>query len=251
MSRPGVQLYTVRDVDEPFPTLVERVADLGYEGVEFAYRVGEEDPENVREALSAHDLEALGAHVPIDRLENETETVVEEYRALGCDRLVVPHLGEEHFVDREAVEETADRLSALGNRLRDHDASLLYHNHAHEFAEIEGESALERLVEESDASLGIELDVGLATWAGADPLPFLAAHADRIPLVHLTDSIPGDPDGQHVELGDGEVDLDGVLSAARKAEVEWLVFERGTSDEQLRTLQRGASVLERLLGEDR
>ena len=44
-ERTAVQLYTLRDVEGSLESLLERVAAAGFDGVEFAYRLPESDPE--------------------------------------------------------------------------------------------------------------------------------------------------------------------------------------------------------------
>ncbi|HMB49551.1 MAG TPA: TIM barrel protein, partial [Natronoarchaeum rubrum] len=126
----AVQLYTLRDVDEPTAQLIERVGETPLDGVEFAAAPTED---GVAEALADADLTATAAHVPDDRIERSTEEVVEACDAVDCATVVVPYLDESHFVDRDAVAETADRLETLAELLEPHGMRLCYHNHDHEF----------------------------------------------------------------------------------------------------------------------
>ena len=61
MVRTGTQLYTLRNVEKPFMDVLETVADAGFEGVEFAYRVPDEDPEEVRATLDEAGVAVAGA----------------------------------------------------------------------------------------------------------------------------------------------------------------------------------------------
>jgi sugar phosphate isomerase/epimerase len=232
--RRGIQLYTLREVEEPLPELLERVADAGLDGVEFAYRVTEEDedPAAVADALDRTGLEAAAAHVQIEDLEDDLGGTVEFYDRFDCRRLVIPALPEEAFGDVEAVESTADRLDALADRAADHGVELAYHNHTHEFVPLEdGREAFAAFVADSD--LAIEFDVGLATHAGADPVAYLEDLSGRVPLIHLTDTVVGDEDRVHADLGSGDVDVDACVDAAREAGAEWLLAEHGLTDDPL------------------
>jgi len=238
--RRGIQLYTLRDVEQPLPALLERIADAGLDGVEFANRVTEDaDPEAVADALDRTGLEAAAAHVPIEKLEDDPDETVAFYERFDCDRLVIPFLPEEDFGDAEAVAATADRLDALAPRTADRGVELAYHNHTHEFRQLaDGRDAFAVFVEQSDVA--VEFDVGLATHAGADPLAYLADLTGRVPLVHLTDTVVGDEDGLHADLGSGAVDVDACVDAASEAGAEWLIAEHGLSDEPLAYLDHVA-----------
>ncbi|SER93051.1 sugar phosphate isomerase/epimerase family protein [Natrinema salaciae] len=239
MGRTAIQLYTLRDLEEGVPTLCRRVAETAFDGVEFA-GFGESPTEDVTDALAAHGLEAASAHVGIDALEGEFDDVCETCAALGCERVVVPYLDRTHFETATAVRETAARLSTLADRLADRDLELGYHNHDHEFVDLpDGRSAFDLLLDETDDALFIELDVGWAVAAGRDPVALLERLEGRAPLVHVKDVAGGRP----VELGDGEVDVDACVAAARDAGAEWLVYEHDEPTDPRRSLEHGARTL--------
>lgn len=232
----AIQLYTLRDLDLSVTELFELVADVGFDGVEYAYEVPETNPEDVREALATTGLSVPGAHVPIDALEDDLEATVEQYRRLECERLVVPYLADELFESRAAVAETAERLDALAERLEEHDYPLLYHNHSAEFVDLNGETAFDVLVAETD-HVGIELDVGLTSNAGIDPVAVIERHGDRIGLLHCTDAHVDTPTPEHASFGIGDVDYEAVFDAAEDAGIEWYVYENGSTDAQREELE--------------
>lgn len=59
----GINLFTLRDVDEPLPQVLERVAQAGYDGVEFLHRLPEADIDAVVETLEQTGLTVPGAHL--------------------------------------------------------------------------------------------------------------------------------------------------------------------------------------------
>jgi len=237
----AVQLYTLRDVDEPTAQLIERVGETPLDGVEFAAAPTED---GVAEALADTGLTATAAHVADDRIERSTDEVVEACDAVDCATVVVPYLDESHFADRDAVAETADRLETLADLLEPHGMRLCYHNHDHEFVsprETEGRSAFELLVEETDDAVGFELDLGWARAAGYDPTELLQRFDDRIPLAHLKDV---SEEGEPVELGDGILDVPACVDAAREADVEAIIYEHDDPEDPIASLAHGATVLE-------
>ncbi|WP_435175535.1 sugar phosphate isomerase/epimerase family protein [Halorussus sp. AFM4] len=238
--RPAIQLYTLRDLDEPLPDLLARVGDTQFEGVEFA-GLGDADPAEIRDALDDAGLDAAGAHVGAEALEDDLPGVVERYEALGCDRIVVPYLDGSAFESEDAVADTADRLSALADRLDDRGVALGYHNHDHEFVDLGGRSAFEALADATDFDL--ELDVGWANAAGYDPADLLAEYSDRVPLVHLKDVAGTTP----VELGEGDLDVGAAVEAAEDAGTEWLIYEHDEPDDPAASLAHGAETLADLL----
>jgi sugar phosphate isomerase/epimerase len=146
MSRPAIQLYSLRHFDESLPGVLDRVGDAGYEGVEFADVVHDADPAAVDDALARNDLTAVSAHVSLGRLERDFEDLLPMYERVGCTDLVVPHLSTAHFRTASRVDGVADRLLALERRLDDHGFRLHYHNQPHDFLPLCGDGTLASLL---------------------------------------------------------------------------------------------------------
>jgi len=174
-------------------------------------------------------------------LEDEFDETVDLYDRLGVDTLVVPGIDGEDFERAAAVDEVATRLGDLGEALDAEGVRFAYHNHHEEFATVDDEPAIERLIDRTDDRVGFEIDAGWALVGGADPAAFIDRHADRITHVHATDA---DADGgEPVALGDGDVDLDVVVASARNADCEWLVYEDDDPTDAIASVEQGARVL--------
>lgn len=248
MVRRAIQLFTLRDLDEPLEATLERVADTNYSGVEFA-GLDDNSAESIASKLDELGLDAVAAHVGVEVLESEYDDVVETYGTLGCDRLVVPTYDVDAFTTREGVDAAADRLSELAARLDQDGFDLLYHNHTFEFTEFDGTTAMDRFVEKSSDLVRLEVDTGLAAHAGVDPSEFIERHIDSLSLLHLTDTRRGSDDTLHVDLGDGEVDLGACIESARDSESEWVIFENGKTADPLESLAQSDAALDELLDE--
>jgi len=240
--RTAIQLYTLRDLRDDLPSLLRRVGGTTFDGVEFA-GFGETSPREAADVLDEVGLDAASVHVGIDAIETDFDAVCETCAVLGCERVVVPYLDESDFGTATAVRGAASRLSDLASRFAERNLALGYHNHDHEFAALAGDdrTAFELLIDETDDALSIELDVGWATAAGADPIALLERLDGRVPLVHLKDVA----DGRPVELGDGEVDVDACIAAARDAGAEWLIYEHDEPSDPAASLEHGARTLAR------
>jgi sugar phosphate isomerase/epimerase len=246
MVKTAIQLYTLRDVDEPLPRLLERVGETSFDGVEFAFRVAEADRAAVTDALDRAGIEASGWLAGEDALAEEAamDETVELADAIGVDRIGLAWLDPEHFETADAVAETAALLTDLGDRLADRGVEFYYHNHDQEFVDVGGETAYDRLVDEVGDSVSFELDCGWALVGGRDPVDLLDRLAGRAPLVHLKD-VDADH-GVPVEVGNGDLDLEACAAAAREAGADWLVYEHDYPDFPLRSLEHAAETFDRL-----
>ncbi|WP_114578734.1 sugar phosphate isomerase/epimerase [Saliphagus sp. LR7] len=247
MVRTAIQLFTLRDVGCSLPDIIGRVGGTAFDGVEFydAHFDDLADPgtaDRTRETLAEAGLSVAGAHVGIDRLESSFDEVVSTCERVGCSTLVIPSYDGEAFSTVNGIEEAADRIAGLAADLAEHDVDLLYHNHTFEFVEVEGSVAFERFVEFADGRFGFEPDVGLAAHADYDPLELLAVVGEDAPVVHLTDTVPGDDDGLHADVGKGVVDAEACAEAAVRNGAEWLVCENGRTDDGRASLAHGSEA---------
>ncbi|MGZ7443842.1 sugar phosphate isomerase/epimerase family protein [Paenibacillus sp. TH7-28] len=226
MTKVGLQLYTVRDhLERDFEGTLRKVAQLGYKGVEFAGFYGR-TVEQVQQILQETGLVAVGAHTAYDRLKAALEEEIAFNKAIGNRYIVVPYLSEE---DRNRWPEVIEDLKKFGERCKQEEMILCYHNHDFELTQsLNGKPVLDAIYEQVPASLlQMELDSCWVAFAGADPLAYIATYRDRLPLVHWKD-VAKKPDGspETVELGRGEVAVAAIGDAAIGAGVEWLIVEQ-------------------------
>lgn len=240
----GIQLYTLRDLDETLPKTIETVGETSLEGVEFA-DLGDSPPSDVSAALDTSGLAVAGAHVGLAAFEEDYEGTVATYDALGCDALVIPAYEHEAFESAESARNAGRRLAELAERLDSDGVTLHYHNHTFEFTDVGDETAFDVFVRSADG-VNLEIDTGLAHHAGVDPVDLLERYGDRVSLVHLTDSKRGSRDTVHMDLGMGDVALQECVDACGDVGVDWILFEHGLTDEPIASMEDAAEVMETL-----
>jgi len=220
-----LQLYTVRDVAEgDFPGTLSRIAQIGYAGVELAGYYGLSVRE-LKGKLDDLNLRVAGSHIALDRVENETEKVIEENLALGNPFVVVPYLTEDRR-NLESYKKIAGTLNSLGDVLRANGLTLCYHNHDFEFKTLEnGQTGMDILLGETDPQLvKAEIDTYWVLKAGKDPVSFVRSHSGRVPLLHLKDR--DTTDGSFAEIGTGDLPLDQLITAAAEIGTQYLIVEQ-------------------------
>jgi len=227
VSRLGLQLYTVRDAAAAdLDETLRRAAVLGFEGVELHDLHGHA-PSEVRAMLDTHGLAVCGRHVGLEAAEDDLGALAAELETLGTDRLVVawiepPQTPAQADTAVARLVRAAERAVQVGLRLG-------FHNHDAEVsAQADGRSVLDLLLA-ADGGPFLELDLGWAWYAGADPMALLEAAGSRAPLVHVKD-VRRDAGPVHVPLGRGQVDYRGLADAADRAGVEWLIVEQDETD---------------------
>ncbi|MFO7732322.1 MAG: twin-arginine translocation signal domain-containing protein, partial [Candidatus Aminicenantes bacterium] len=91
----GVQIYSVRGAaGKDFPGVIEAIAELGYDGVEFAGYYGwEAKPKELRKLLDDNGLKCCGTHTGLNTITGDALGATAELHAvLGNAYLIVPSL---------------------------------------------------------------------------------------------------------------------------------------------------------------
>jgi len=221
----ALQLYTVRDAAAAdFAGTLRKVADIGFAGVEIAGFNGLTAAE-LKRLLDDNNLKVAGSHVGIEQLEGDIAQVIEDNLTLGNHNVVIPYLGEDRRQGAAGYRETAEKFNAIGETLRSHGLTLLYHNHAFEFEKQDGEYGLDILFGNTDPMLvKAEIDTYWVLVGGEDPVAYVTKYSGRVPLMHIKDRDP--KDGFFAEVGTGDLPLDGLVEAANNIGTEWLVVEQ-------------------------
>lgn len=184
--------------------VLERLAGLGFDGVEFLGFFGHEAAA-VRERLDALGLAALGNHVPYGELADDPKRVLDIHCQVGCSYLTVAELPE------GSLGPLARELEKLAGLAARRGIRLLYHNHARELARSrDGRRELDAILAAVPPSaMALEPDLGWMEIGGGDPAEYLARYRDRCPVIHLKDYYAeggplGDIQGRIPERGDRE-----------------------------------------------
>jgi sugar phosphate isomerase/epimerase len=236
--RVGIQPYTLNDLDEPLERKLERIALAGFEGVELGR---ERNTDRIHEVLIEHGLTVSSIATGLDELDDEFDAHVAAAEDFATDHVGIMWLDPEHFESREAVRETADRLTEWADRLADHGLQLHYHNHGHEFTDLGETTGFELLADESEG-VGFEIDVGWAGTGGADPVALLDRIGEQVAVIHVKDM--DFATGEFVTFGEGDLDVAGVVDAARANDVEWLLFENDDPTDPIAELGHASVVLD-------
>ena len=249
MGKTSINLYSVRRLDGSMREILERVETAGYEGVQFAGGFRDASPDEVAEQVSEFSLAMTPPHIGYTTIKEDFDEIIDTYRdTLGADGVVIPHLDGTHFESREAVDDTATDLSSLADELSDHEMTLHYHNHAHEFTDLGDENGFSRFIEAVDC-IGIELDVGWALLGGVDPAAMIRQYGEQIDQLHMKDMDKASE--EYREIGDGDVDMATCMQAGYDVGVEWFIYEHDDPDNPAESIDVGASVLNDLRGDRR
>lgn len=215
-ARIGVQLYTLRDVDLPYA--LERVAGLGYLGVEL---YGPFSPDAARIAADLG-LVLSSAHVPFPAGPH-ARRILDEQATLGVDT-VAWSLEPEEFSSVDAISRGVERINEGAANARAYGITVAYHNHDMEFRNVhDGRCAYDVLLDLVEPDVLVELDLYWTAVGGADPSAVLRQLGERVRFVHVKDGPALSRDDVMVAVGDGSLDIPAALTA--NPSVAWHLVE--------------------------
>lgn len=217
----AIQLYTVRDaLARDFPGVIEKIAAIGYVGVEPAGFPGT-TPEEASELFRDLGLAVPSAHTPLPLGERKNE-VLDAMAALGCKR-IVSGKGPDDFATLDRIKRTCDLFNQAGAVAAESGLTFGVHNHWWEFQPVEGRIPYEVMLELLDPDVFFEIDTYWVKTAGADPAEVVRRLGDRAPLLHIKDGpcVQGEP---MVAVGDGAMDFSGIVRAG-EGSTEWMIVE--------------------------
>ncbi len=225
IPRIGLQLYTLRDaMAEHLPGTLERVAAMGFRGVETAF-FGDVVPPGAPKTLRDLGLEVFAAHTNLP-VGDDAAPALRAAEMLGAETLVWHGWPRDDRYDtRDGVLKLAALFNEAGENVRRAGKRFAIHNHWWECETIPGteERALDVLLREVDPEIGFEFDAYWATFAGASAARIAARLGRRLVLLHLKDG----PITRHdpmTALGSGRMDLKPIITAAGSMP-GWVVVE--------------------------
>ena len=236
-------------------TCLTEASAAGFEGIELGHKFPR-DVGLLRPMLARHGLALVSGWYSSRLLERDAAAELRAMRDhlallrdLGCDVLILAETSNAIHGDRAAPLsrrlELADRewprfagrLTELADAVAKQGLRIAYHHHMGTI--VQSEAEIDRLMLLTGPSLTLLLDIGHASFAGADPIALAHRHRDRIGHVHckdvrrtVMDDVLRDDlsfldsvvDGVFTVPGDGMVDFATVLEQLPDY-AGWLVVE--------------------------
>lgn len=185
--------------------------------------------------LAESNLGVSSLHTDLGSLERDASAVVAEAKSFGTDKVVITGMYRFDYSDEKALHDLAGRLNRVGEVLKKEGVELLYHNHNVELLPLGGgKRAYDVLIDETDPRfVSFEFDSYWFTDGGADAKSWMKRLGSRMKLWHVTDrgSRQSGPamtpilKSDSMELGTGNMDLDGLLAIAQENGVESVILE--------------------------
>jgi len=202
----GAQFYTIRDFCKTTEDLAEslkRVADIGYTTVQISGTCAF-DAAWLGEELKKNGLTCGITHYNYNRIINETDAVIAEHTAFGCDHIGIGGF----FGGVDGLAKFVEEATPAAKKIKEAGKLFMYHNHNWEYESkcADGRNVMEHLADEFDASImGFTLDTYWVKYGGYEPLEEIKRLKGRLPCVHFKDMFKDGDDRRMSWVGGGNV----------------------------------------------
>jgi sugar phosphate isomerase/epimerase len=219
----AVELFSIRqDCVRDLPGSLAAVANMGYQGVEFAGYYGRSAKE-LRKMLDDLNLKAFSTHIPLKSLVgDELEKTIEFNQILGNSRLTVASLPASQTI--QPWYDYAKQFNEIAAKLKPHKMRVGFHNHAAELVPVEGKRPWDVFFDNTGKDVTMQMHLAAFPPKGLDPVDYINRYAGRARLMHINDY---SPDRREVMLGEGIIKWTKVLDAAeRTGGIEVYIIEQ-------------------------
>lgn len=228
-QRIGLQLWSVKDeIKQDFEGTLTRIAQLGFQGVEFAGEFGpyKDNPAGLKAFLDRNRLQCAGAHMHFDDLTPERfEATTAFYRTLGCTNLVISM--DQRGASTEQSAQMSQELTALSGKLAAKGMRIGYHNHAQELAGTVGSTPWDVIAKNTPKASIMQQDVGWTTFAGKDPVAYVKRYPGRTITTHYKAKFVEGTTGGTPIIGQDKTDWAGLARAVRQVGgTDWIIIEQ-------------------------
>lgn len=229
----ALQLYSVRDdIGKDYEKTIKKVGEMGYTAVEAAdYRDGKfygKTPAEFKAGIEGAGMTVLSSHTARQLSGKElaekdfTEALkwwdecIDAHKAAGMTYIVTPWMSTPKTL--KDLKTYCEYYNEIGKKCRAKGLSFGYHNHAHEFAKVEGKIMYDYMLENTDPEyVFFEMDVYWVVMGQQSPVDYFNRYKGRFELLHIKD---------REELGQsGMVGFDAIFRNTDVAGTKHLIVE--------------------------
>jgi sugar phosphate isomerase/epimerase len=227
----GLNLFSIRNYlenEEKFTEVLAKLKEMGYSYVQFSGAPF--DAPMIKRATEKTGMPVVLTHVPMDRIINDTEALMDEHESFGCKNIGLGAMPGDAIRDPEKAIKTIAALNEAGEKMAKRGFKFFYHNHSIEYIHHGNKTVMDML---ADAPyINFTLDTYWVQYAGASVVDNIKKLKGRVDCIHLKDyKVEVQPDGWKVlphycPVGDGNIDFASVIAAAREAGTKYFIVEQ-------------------------
>lgn len=233
----GMVSYTFRNsFTKDIGVTLDTIKGMGVTNMEFSNLFGRTAAE-IRKQLDVRGMKCTSFGVSYGDFVNKTQEVAQNAKTLGASYVRVASMprNTKTLLTIDTLKSAIRDFNRVGKIVKEqYGLTFVYHNHGYEFSAYEKGTFFDYLMANTDPDyVSFEIDILWVAHPGADPVQLINKYGDRFRLMHVKDlkkGVKGDYSGStdqnnDVVLGTGQIDIAGVLKAAKKSNIRYYYIE--------------------------
>jgi sugar phosphate isomerase/epimerase len=250
----GIAPFTFRkSFPNSIPATLDTIKMMGFTEIEGG--AGRMAPGEFKKLCNERGISIPGDGVGYDRLVKNIDSVIYTTKALGAKYVMcswIPH--DKSGFTLENAKKAVEDFNKAGKILKENGITFCYHAHGYEFQPYENGTLLDYIFKNTNPEyVSFEMDIFWIQFGGGDPVGLLKKYGSRWKLMHLKDmragtkkDLTGGTGGEsNVPLGQGELDIPGILKEANKLGIKHFFIE-DESDHVITQLTQSIAYLKSL-----
>lgn len=250
----GIAAYSFR---EHFPKDVVATLDviqkMGF--TEYEGGTAGMDPAEFKKLCNERGISIPSTGTGFEQLAKDPQAVADQAKALGAKYVMcawVPHKRGEF--NKENADNAIKVFNEAGKVLKENGLIFKYHVHGYEFQPYGKSTLMDYMIENTNPEyVSLQMDVMWTHFGGGDPVALLKKYGKRWVSLHLKDFRKGAPRDMtgltgpenDVPLGEGELDIPGILRESNKIGIKHMFIE-DESDKEMENLPKSIAYLKSL-----
>ena len=220
-------------------------------------------PKEIRMLLDDLGLVSKSIHISDESLKHNIDEAIHAARIIGHEYILSPM-----FIGRSADEykAAAELYNTFGEKCKAAGIHYGYHTHSQEFAEYDGLTAFDILVQNTDPELCcFELDLFWAEVAGVDVVELIKKYPGRVKLLHIKEmkekldkvyasnepfdnmAIAMELMGKQTIIGEGIIEFRSIIDQVDEAGIDYMVVESDFPPEPIKFAEESIINLKKIL----
>ena len=126
----GLNLFSIKNLLDNEANFLDTALKLKKMGYSYAQFSGMPfDADMIARVSKAADLPIVLTHVPMDRIINDTDALMEEHARIGCKNIGLGMMPVATIVDKYDVRKTIEQLDRAGEKMQKNGFGFFYHHH--------------------------------------------------------------------------------------------------------------------------
>lgn len=226
----GVNLFSIRNLIQTEEGFLKTAQTLKENGCAYMqYSGAPYEVERLQRVSAQTDLPIVLTHVPMERILNDTDNLLQEHASFGCKNIGLGMMPEDVIKDETACKQTIDKLNTTAEKMQKAGFRFFFHHHHFEFLKYGGETIFDYVVKNAPF-INFTLDTYWLQYGGADICDTVQRLKGRIECVHLKDYKIAYVDGKcqptFAPLGEGTLNFPKIVNLMKECGVKYFLIEQ-------------------------